>query len=1094
MRKVLPLLALALAAAGCARSDKPAAGAALPAQHAPAHDPVTAVVPSGLALARMRLTRGERYAALPDRGELLTYPDDGPAFSTKAYTWKAVSLSEAHAFNAIGGTMTVTAPGGQLIRLRYDRHIEHPDGNWTWVGRPTGAQPGVEAIITFGDKAVFGTIPDGTAQPLRLMAANGRTWMVQTDARALATLPAAHPTSPDAIPVPRSTLIPPDDMSAAHGAAPVTAAAPSSGGALVDVVLGYTVGFASRLGGQSQANTRLAYMIDIANQAYQNSGIDGRLRLVATVQVNYADTTENNQALYDLTGYDCSSKPCVTRQVPAALQPLRNARDQYGADVVSLVRTFDNATNGNCGVGWIPGSGQTPIDSSDAPFAMSVVSDSNGNGQGSFPSGGYVCRDETLAHEIGHNMGSTHDRGTAQGSNGTLEAGEYGRYPYSFGYKTGSSQGNFYTVMAYGEGGQTTYRVFSNPSIAYCGGQPCGAADTADNARSLNQTMPIIAGFRATVVPVAVTSPTPFDFDADGKSDLLWRDETAGVMESWLMSGSQLVSARAMQLPPGQRVVTTGDFNGDRRADLLLLNNTRDMTMWFSGTSGFASAPMGRTAGIGWIPLGGGDFDGDGKSDLLWRNEATGSAELWLMNGSSLASARAFSLPAGYRVAGLGDFDGNGKADLFLTGPSRDMIAWLGDGSGFVPQALGRTSGVGWKVVSGFDFDGDGKTDLLWKNEGGGQFETWLMNGAILSSARGFSLPAGYRVFAAGDYNGDSKADLLLTSAARDQVMWFGNGTAFSATDLNRTYAADWTVGPQQGLNDTPVTYDFDGNGLSDLIWMGSGSSGEAWSMVGAALKSAYGFTLPSGYRVMTAGDFDGDGRLDLFSTGTNRDMVMHLSGGKSFAPVSLNRTYDVGWVAVGHVDVNTDGKSDLIWRSDATGLFETWVMDGPILVHARAFQLPAGYRIAAYGDFDGSGRTDLLTTSAARDMVVWWANPDGGFRTQSLGRSYGQGWRPRGGVDFDGDQRDDLLWVNDTTGVFETWLMDGPNLASAQAFQLPSGYGLFGTGDYNGDGRSDLFITSTARDQVMWFRRGASFVSTSLNRSYGVGWSVLDN
>ena len=76
------------------------------------------------------------FAALPDRGELLRYDQHRPLARQGAYTWHPVELSEAHALRAVGsGEMAIVAPDGRLIRLRHERHVEHGDGNWTWVGR-----------------------------------------------------------------------------------------------------------------------------------------------------------------------------------------------------------------------------------------------------------------------------------------------------------------------------------------------------------------------------------------------------------------------------------------------------------------------------------------------------------------------------------------------------------------------------------------------------------------------------------------------------------------------------------------------------------------------------------------------------------------------------------------------------------------------------------------------------------------------------------------------------------------------------------------------------------------------------------------------
>ena len=86
-------------------------------------------------------------AALPDRGALVAYERGGRGVVQGAHTWHLIQLSEAHALRAVapGGELVVPAPDGRRIRLRYVRHIEHADGNWTWVGREPGALPGTEA-------------------------------------------------------------------------------------------------------------------------------------------------------------------------------------------------------------------------------------------------------------------------------------------------------------------------------------------------------------------------------------------------------------------------------------------------------------------------------------------------------------------------------------------------------------------------------------------------------------------------------------------------------------------------------------------------------------------------------------------------------------------------------------------------------------------------------------------------------------------------------------------------------------------------------------------------------------------------------------
>lgn len=517
MRKyLLTIAAVTALAGGCSRVDERSAssGSGSPAGATPALG-VRTTATGAPALSPPR--RHGAFASLPDRGVLLAIDTRQAPRRTRAYTFHPVQVSEEHALRAIAtGTMAIPTPDGSVLRLRYERHYEHPDGNWTWVGRPDGAAPGTEAILTFGEKAVFGTIPDGDRPPFLLSMIDGRAWMVRTDVKGLASLDAeaTRPTRPDHLLPPRllgggaeqGAPRSAGETRVAAGAGAVANAAPAS--MTVDVVLGYTTGFATRLGGQSQANTRLAHIVAVTNEAYNNSQIDAAVRLVRTVQVDYPDATKNQDALYDLSGVSCTeqsngSLSCTSKPVPASLQPLLAARDQYGGDLVSLVRNFNRPENEGCGIAWLIGGGQDPISTADAGAGISIVSDSNLN---QFPDDGYICRDETLAHELGHNMGSQHDRAEADGNDNVLQANEYGRYPYSFGYKTSSGSGNFYTVMAYGDSGQIRYRVFSNPNITSCGDFACGIPDQADNARSLRQTMPVVATFRATVVPNQNTS------------------------------------------------------------------------------------------------------------------------------------------------------------------------------------------------------------------------------------------------------------------------------------------------------------------------------------------------------------------------------------------------------------------------------------------------------------------------------------------------------------------------------------------------------------------------------------------------------------
>jgi PKD repeat protein len=69
------------------------------------------------------------------------------------------------------------------------------------------------------------------------------------------------------------------------------------------------------------------------------------------------------------------------------------------------------------------------------------------------------------------------------------------------------------------------------------------------------------------------------DINGDGRSDIVWRNQTLELMDHWTMNGPSFVGAGAKSVASIYRVVGTGDFDGDGRGDLLWTNNTNDL-LW----------------------------------------------------------------------------------------------------------------------------------------------------------------------------------------------------------------------------------------------------------------------------------------------------------------------------------------------------------------------------------------------------------------------------------------------------------------------------------------------------------------------------------
>ena len=784
--------------AGCAQDSAPDVARQGTQAMASARGPVASAVLPAAARARHRLAR------LPDRGELVAYPGHVQR-ADGAYTWFRSDLSEAHALQAItDGHLRLTTPEGRLLDVRYDRHVEHPSGDWTWIGHLPGEES-AQTIITFGERAVFGSIaqPDGKP-PLRLTMRDGVSWLVETDPRKAAAIvnAATRPTHPDYhivnradLPAARTPRPAGAPIVAPPAAAPIatTSNATVSAANTVDLIVGYTAGFVTAQGSTSAVMTRLNYLVDVANAAYANSQIPAQVRLVHAMQVSYTDLNTNDTALEELSGYKSGTGG---GPVPpnAAFNALRAARETYGADLVSLVRPFKDPEQDSCGLAWLLGGSKQTIQPGAGwdDLAYSVIGDGEDVGSDGHT---YFCRDETLAHEMGHNEGSAHDRQTAEGTDGVLnDPDDYGAFTYSFGYKTTSSTGNFYTVMAYGDTGQTPYRVFSNPRITYCGGHACGTTTFEDNARSLGQEIPVVAAFRSMMVPLG--GPVRSDFNGDGRSDILWRNYASGADTIWRSANAASPQAVTAVTDVNWKIVGNGDFDGDGVADILWRNAaTGTNAIWRSGNSG---APQSVTAvsDLSWDIVGVGDIDGDGRADIVWRNHNTGTDAVWRSGNSATPLAVTAVTNLAWKIVAVSDFDGDGHDDLLWrnAGTGANVI-WRSANSA-AALAVNTVADMQWAIVGAGDYNGDGRADIVWRNVGTGADTIWLSGDSRTPRAVAAVTDPAWKIVGTGDYDGDRHADLLWRNTTTgENVVWKGGDSA-TPMAVQAVSSQAWRVAP----------------------------------------------------------------------------------------------------------------------------------------------------------------------------------------------------------------------------------------------------------------------------------------------------------
>ncbi|MBP6596702.1 MAG: hypothetical protein KA196_04240, partial [Arenimonas sp.] len=315
-------------------------------------------------------------------------------------------------------------------------------------------------VLVLGEGVGHGLIPQPSGHPLTLQTDRDGIWLVEGGEAE----PAFAAPSPDFLVPPRATKAQRQLRAQQDGLKLLPEP-------VVDVVVAYNATLVSVMGSDAAVQARIAFLEALSNQTYRDSQAEIQIRVVGVHLVDYADNNDNDDALGEITAG--SALP-----IKAEIDRVRN---QYGADLVMLLRNFDRAAQSSCGVGYILGYHGDPFNKN---YGFSVVSDRG--------YGGDNCGEFTFAHELGHNMGGHHDTET--------EDGGYGAYTYSRGYrKTLAANSGFATVMAYTQSPQVRVGYFSNPRLSLCLSQPCGEVDQADNARGLTEAATALAGLVAAI-------------------------------------------------------------------------------------------------------------------------------------------------------------------------------------------------------------------------------------------------------------------------------------------------------------------------------------------------------------------------------------------------------------------------------------------------------------------------------------------------------------------------------------------------------------------------------------------------------------------
>ncbi len=160
----------------------------------------------------------------------------------------------------------------------------------------------------------------------------------------------------------------------------------------------------------------------------------------------------------------------------------------------------------------------------------------------------------------------------------------------------------------------------------------------------------ILQGHSLGAVPLNWNIAGIGDFNGDGKSDFLWRND-AGLVAIWDMNDGAIVGGGAVaSVPSNWQIAGTGDFNGDHKSDILWRNDAGLVAVWDMNDTTIIGGGAVASAPANWHIADTGDYNGDGNSDILWRNDA-GLAAIWDLNDTTIIGGGAVAaVPTNWHI------------------------------------------------------------------------------------------------------------------------------------------------------------------------------------------------------------------------------------------------------------------------------------------------------------------------------------------------------------------------------------------------------------------------------------------------------------
>jgi hypothetical protein len=381
------------------------------------------------------------------------------------------------------------------------------------------------------------------------------------------------------------------------------------------------------------------------------------------------------------------------------------------------------------------------------------------------------------------------------------------------------------------------------------------------------------------------------------------------------------------------------------------------------------------------------DYDNDGWMDIFMVN--SGAADFYkpsapLKNAlyknnrdGTFTDVTERAGVGGGQAFGMGcaiaDYDNDGYADIFVTAYGRCTL-YHNNGNGTFTDVTAKAglAAPGWTTSAvWFDYDNDGKLDLFVCSFVEFSLTSNIVCGDNKLGKRFYCIPRVFKPTASFLYRNNGDGTFTEVSGGTDIQRAKGKALGVVATDINGDGLMDLFV-----ANDTVQNFLFANRGKGK------------WNEI--ALAAEVGFSAngqPRSGMGVDSGDFNGDGRQDLFVANVDQEMFsLYRNDGNEFFSdvasangVAQSTRLLSGWglkffdydndglldlfLANGHPDDMVEKYSQqvrykeplLLFHHDGTRLVDVSATAGPV------FQKMFPARGLAIGDYDNDGRVDVL-------------------------------------------------------------------------------------------------------------------------------------